>query len=105
MKEMSDQTMTLAVAAIFANKPIAIYDVVHIRTHESDRIKAICNSLRSLGIKVVEEKDGLTVYPGTPRLALLHSHDDHWISMFLSLLGASLIQAASPKHALTSSIC
>lgn len=80
--------MTLAVTAIFADGPIAIHDVAHIRTHESDRIKVICDSLRKVGIQVEEREDGLTVYPGSPQPALLNSHDDHRIAMSLALIGA-----------------
>jgi 3-phosphoshikimate 1-carboxyvinyltransferase len=98
MKEMSDQTMTLAAVAVFADGPVAIHDVAHIRTHESDRIKVMSDSLKSLGIEVEEREDGLTVYPGTPVPVLLNSHDDHRIAMSLSLLGSRIkgIQISDP---------
>ncbi|ODP26039.1 3-phosphoshikimate 1-carboxyvinyltransferase [Paenibacillus nuruki] len=98
MKELSDQTMTLATTAIFADGPIAIHDVAHIRTHESDRIKVICDSLSALGIQVEEREDGLTVYPGLPKPVLLQSHDDHRIAMSLALIGARVkgIQITDP---------
>ncbi|MGZ4163030.1 MAG: 3-phosphoshikimate 1-carboxyvinyltransferase [Tumebacillaceae bacterium] len=88
MKEMSDQTLTLAAIAPFADGPIAIHDVAHIRHHESDRIAVICESLRKMGIEVEEREDGLTVYPGLPRAVELNSYDDHRVAMSLSLIGA-----------------
>lgn len=88
MKELSDQTMTLAAVAVFADGPIAIHDVAHIRTHESDRIKVMCDSLNALGIQVEEREDGLTVYPGTPKPTLINSHDDHRIAMSIALIGS-----------------
>ncbi|MDQ0207769.1 3-phosphoshikimate 1-carboxyvinyltransferase [Alkalicoccobacillus murimartini] len=87
MKEMSDQTLTLAALAPFASGPITLRDVEHIRHHESDRISAICKELTKLGIKVEEFADGLTVYPGTPSPAVLDSYDDHRVAMSLALIG------------------
>ncbi|WP_214483482.1 3-phosphoshikimate 1-carboxyvinyltransferase [Bacillus sp. SM2101] len=88
MKEMSDQALTVAVIAPFADGPITIKEVAHIRHHESDRINAICTSLSKLNIKVTEFEDGLTVYPGEPTPTLLQSYDDHRVAMALSLIGS-----------------
>ncbi|HET7658164.1 MAG TPA: 3-phosphoshikimate 1-carboxyvinyltransferase [Bacillales bacterium] len=98
MKEMSDQALTLAAVAPFADGPITITEVAHIRHHESDRIKAICESLERLNIKVEEHDDGLTVCPGTPKPAVLDSYDDHRVAMALSLIGARVqgIQISDP---------
>lgn len=90
MREMSDQALTLAILAVFANGPITIKDVEHIRYHESDRISVICDSLSKLGIRVEQFKDGLKVYPGTPKPTLLDTHDDHRVAMSLSLLGSKI---------------
>ncbi|SFL00116.1 3-phosphoshikimate 1-carboxyvinyltransferase [Brevibacillus centrosporus] len=88
MKEMSDQTLTLAAIAPFADGPIAIHDVAHIRKHESDRIHVICESLKQMGIQVEEREDGLTVYPGHPKATVLNSYDDHRVAMSLAMIGA-----------------
>nr|WP_236690289.1 3-phosphoshikimate 1-carboxyvinyltransferase [Alkalihalobacillus macyae] len=90
MKEMSDQTLTLASLAVFASGPITMRGVEHIRHHESDRISAICTELTKLGIKVEEYEDGLTVYPGTPHPATLESYDDHRVAMSLALIGTKV---------------
>lgn len=90
MKEMSDQTLTLAALAPFASAPITMRDVEHIRHHESDRISAICTELRKMGIQVEEFQDGLTVYPGAPQAAVLDSYDDHRVAMSLALIGAKV---------------
>lgn len=90
MREMSDQTMTLAAMAPFADAPIAITDAAHIRHHECDRIAAMCESLRRLGIAAEEREDGLTVHPGVPDggAAVLDTNDDHRVAMSLALIGA-----------------
>jgi 3-phosphoshikimate 1-carboxyvinyltransferase len=90
LKEISDQTMTLAALAPFADAPIAITDVGHIRGHECDRIEAICDSLRKLGVAVEERADGLTVHPGEPSPCVLDTHDDHRMAMSLALIAAKV---------------
>ncbi|MBU1175847.1 MAG: 3-phosphoshikimate 1-carboxyvinyltransferase [Alphaproteobacteria bacterium] len=88
MKPLSDATLTLAAIAPFADAPIAITNVGHIRHHESDRIAAICTELARAGIKVEEHPDGLTVYPGTPRFAVHETYEDHRVAMALAVMGA-----------------
>ncbi len=83
---MSDQTPTLAALAALADAPVRITEVAHVRHHETDRIAAMARELRKAGVPVEEHEDGLTVYPQTPRPALLDSHDDHRIAMSLALL-------------------
>jgi 3-phosphoshikimate 1-carboxyvinyltransferase len=90
MREMSDQTLTLAAIAPFADRAITIKDVEHIRHHESDRISVICESLTQLGIRVEEFKDGLKVFPGNPKPTLLNTHDDHRVAMSLALIGSKV---------------
>lgn len=90
MREMSDQALTLAAIAPFADGPITIKDVEHIRHHESNRISVICDSLTKLGIKVEEFKDGLKVYPGKPKPAVLNTYDDHRVAMSLALIGSKV---------------
>ncbi|WP_022794176.1 3-phosphoshikimate 1-carboxyvinyltransferase [Marinococcus halotolerans] len=90
MKEMSDQTLTVAALAPFADAPITVRDVEHIRHHESDRIHAACTELQKMGIRVDEYSDGLKIYPGTPIGVSLHSYDDHRVAMALSLIGAKV---------------
>ena len=88
MRAMSDQALTLAAIAPFADGPITIREVEHIRHHESDRIKVATDILRSLQITVEEYNDGLKIYPGQPVGTFIHSYDDHRVAMAFALLGA-----------------
>ncbi|MCT1904631.1 3-phosphoshikimate 1-carboxyvinyltransferase [Oceanobacillus sojae] len=90
MKEISDQALTLAAIAPFADSPITIKDVAHIRHHESDRISVICEALKELGIRTEEFEEGLRVYPGTPKPACLDTYDDHRVAMALALIGSKV---------------
>lgn len=87
MKPMSDQAVTIGALAPFADKPITVSNVAHIRAHESDRISVICQSLTKMGVKVEEREDGFTIYPGQPHGAVLDPHDDHRNAMVFGLLG------------------
>ncbi len=88
MKPLSDAALTLAVLAPFADAPITIANIAHIRHHESDRIAAIATELTRAGIGVEEHPDGLTVHPGTPRFAVHDTHEDHRVAMALAVMGA-----------------
>lgn len=98
MKPMSDQAITIGALAPFADKPIRVYNVAHIRQHESDRISVICQALRKMGIEVEEFDDGFKVYPGTPQGALIDPHDDHRNAMAFALIGLKvpLVRIADP---------
>ncbi len=90
MKEISDQALTLAAIAPFADSPITIKDVAHIRHHESDRISVICEALKELEIRTEEFEEGLIVYPGSPKPASLNTYDDHRVAMALALIGSKV---------------
>ena len=87
MSACSDQAITLAAIAPFANTPTTITGIAHIRHQESDRIAAIIENLSAMGIVCEEHADGITIHPGTPKAALIHTHDDHRLAMGFSLTG------------------
>ncbi len=88
LRELSDQALTLAAVSVFADAPIRISGVAHIRHHESDRVHCMYEALSALGIKVDEHEDGLTIHPGSPRPATVSSYDDHRMAMSLALIGS-----------------
>lgn len=87
MSACSDQAITLSAIAPFADSPVTITGIGHIRHQESDRIAAISENLQAMGISCVEQENGLTIYPGAPGPALIHTHDDHRLAMGFSLTG------------------
>lgn len=91
MRPMSDQSLTLGALAIFADGPVTVVGVPHIRQHESDRIHVFCTQMARLGIHVEEREDGFVVHPGTPKAGpVLDPHDDHRHAMTFALLGAKV---------------
>ena len=87
MNDFSDQTMTLATMAPYADAPVHISHIGHIRLQESDRIHAIVTELRRIGIRCEEEEDAITIYPGIPHPAAIETYEDHRMAMAFSLLG------------------
>jgi len=91
MKDFSDQTMTMAVVAVFANTETVIRNVGHIRLQESDRIKAIVTELRKMGIDAIDykenEKENIRIIPGIVKPSIVDTYDDHRIAMAFTLVG------------------
>jgi len=87
-KPMSDTALTLGAIAPFADGPITVRNVAHIRHHECDRIAALCGLMQFLGVKIEEYDDGFTIFPGAPqRGKTLETFDDHRVAMAFSLTG------------------
>ncbi len=87
MSSYSDQAITLAAIAPYADSPTTITGIGHIRFQESNRISAIVTELRRMNIRCEEEADGIRIYPGIPRPALVETYDDHRMAMGFSLPG------------------
>ena len=90
MNAFSDQALTLAALAPFADAPVKIVNVAHIRKQECDRIMAIAENLGGLGVDVVEAPDGVEIRPwpaGRRRGGLIKTFGDHRVAMAFSLLG------------------
>ncbi|MBQ7933278.1 MAG: 3-phosphoshikimate 1-carboxyvinyltransferase [Lachnospiraceae bacterium] len=87
MHACSDQAITLAALAPFAEGPTTITGIGHIRFQESDRISAIVTELRKMGIRCEETQDSITIYPGIPSPATVDTYEDHRMAMGFSLIG------------------
>ncbi|GIW39612.1 MAG: 3-phosphoshikimate 1-carboxyvinyltransferase [Candidatus Binatia bacterium] len=87
MNAIPDTAPTLAVLALFAEGPVRIRNVAHLRIHESERIRSVATELRKLGGRVEELEDGWAVEPSELRGAELDPRDDHRLAMAFSLAG------------------
>lgn len=95
MSDFSDQTMTLASVAVFAESPTVISGVGHIRGQECNRMKAIVTELTHLGIVCEEKEDGLVIYPGPVDASAtneieIETYEDHRMAMAFSLIGTKV---------------
>lgn len=87
MGACSDQAITLAAIAPFADSPTTITGIGHIRLQESDRLTAIVSELKKLGIVCDYTDTSVTIYPGTPGKARIDTYEDHRMAMGFSLIG------------------
>ncbi len=86
-----DEVPALAVAAAFAHGRFKLAGAAELRVKESDRIAALAEGLRAMGVRLEERADGLLIDGGRPlRGAAVRSHGDHRIAMSLAIaaLGA-----------------
>ena len=99
MNAISDTAQTLATVAVFADGPTRIRNVEHMRHKETDRVTAVVTELRRMQISADEHSDGLTIHPGTPQPATIHTYDDHRMAMSFALVGlkADGIRIADPE--------
>lgn len=87
MSAFSDQALTLAAIAPFADAPVTISGIEHIRLQECDRINAIVKNLSALGVKTDERQDSVTIYPASVHGGDIETFDDHRVAMSFALTG------------------
>ena len=85
--DFSDQALTMAAIAPYADSPVRIDGIGHIRGQESDRVTVICTELKRIGIDCKEEKNSVTIYPGVPKDSVIHTYDDHRVAMAFAVTG------------------
>jgi 3-phosphoshikimate 1-carboxyvinyltransferase len=83
---MPDMAQTFAVLAAVAEGPSRVRGVSVIRGHETDRITAVVNELRRVGVGAEETDDGFTVMPAPLQPARVETYGDHRMAMSFSLL-------------------
>ena len=83
----SDQAITLAAIAPYADSPTTITGIGHIRFQECDRLSAISRELERMGIRCETTQDSITVYPGTPKPCTVKTYEDHRMAMGFTLTG------------------
>ena len=87
MGEMPDVVQTLAAVAVFAQGKTRVRNVKNMRIKETDRITAVVNELRRMGVSAVEFEDGLEIEPSPPQPANIETYDDHRMAMSFALVG------------------
>lgn len=87
MSAFSDQALTLAAIAPYADGNIKISGISHIRLQECDRVKAITENLKRIGIETAEEENSVTILCGKPHDGEIETYDDHRVAMAFALTG------------------
>ena len=83
-----DELPILAVAAALARGTTLIRDASELRVKETDRIAAVADNLRRMGVTVIEHPDGMEIVGGTQlQGATIESYGDHRIAMAFAVAG------------------
>ena len=86
MPRLVDEVPILTVAACFCDGISKITGANELRVKETDRLSVITKQLSSMGAKIEEQADGLTIYGGNKLHGCsLDSETDHRIAMSLAI--------------------
>ena len=87
-EQIPDAVPALSIAAAFAKGTTKIYNAARLRIKESDRLSAVANGLKNMGISVTELSDGLEITGGKIHGGEINGENDHRIVMAFSIAGA-----------------
>ena len=93
-----DEFPILFVAAAAATGKTVFSGIAELRVKESDRIAAMSEGLRNLGIQVDESPDGAIVHGGQFGGGTVQSHGDHRIAMSLAIAGTVASESVLIKN-------
>ncbi len=89
LNEAIDLLPTIACVAAVAHGQSSITGLRRARLKESDRVKAVAENLKLMGIDVIEESDRLTITGGSLYGAIIDSFGDHRIAMAFAMLATT----------------
>jgi 3-phosphoshikimate 1-carboxyvinyltransferase len=93
---MIDEFPAFAIAAAYASGVTNVRQAEELRYKESDRISALCQELKKLGVVVEEFKDGFQIQGGEQVTGgQVESHGDHRLAMSLAIAGLASDQPVS----------
>ena len=87
-RDIPDMVPAIAVTAAFASGKTVIHSAERLRIKESDRIKTTLNMISAMGIKTEEKQDGMVIYGGRPKGAVIDGASDHRIVMSAAVAAA-----------------
>ena len=100
MNDFSDQALTLAAIAPFANSPTDILGIGHIRAQECDRLHAMGCALHNMGVEFSTTDSSIHIEPLTKEQQealekegvdrIIHTFDDHRVAMSFAISGLRL---------------
>lgn len=90
MRDCPDQAQTLAVLAAFADGTTTITGIQSLRVKETERIVALEQELKKMGIETSSTHDTLVIHGGKPHGASISTYDDHRMAMAFAVAGTKL---------------
>lgn len=90
LHDHGELTPVVAAVCACAVGPSTLRKIGHLRGHESDRLSALAENLRAVGVSVIESADALTITPSAPSArhpGLWRSFDDHRLATAGAVIG------------------
>jgi 3-phosphoshikimate 1-carboxyvinyltransferase len=87
MADMPDVVPTAAVVAAFADGTTRLRNVGHLAVKESNRLDAVVQELRRMGIAAEQNGQDLAITGGRPAGARIETYNDHRIAMSFAVAG------------------
>ena len=88
LSDCIDLLPTMAILAAVADGVSQFVGISMARIKESDRVSAVKEGLKRMGVKVAEESDRLIITGSEPRGAVIDTRGDHRIAMAFGILGS-----------------
>lgn len=82
-----DEVTLVALLGAFAQGTTTVRGAGELRVKESDRIRATCQALTAIGVRIDEHDDGFTVHGGGIRGGSISAGGDHRIAMLGAVAG------------------
>jgi 3-phosphoshikimate 1-carboxyvinyltransferase len=90
LSDCIDLLPTMAVLASVADGESCFNGIKAARLKESNRVEAVSQELRKMGIRVREEENSLSIMGGHPAGTEIDSHNDHRMAMAFGVLGTAV---------------
>jgi 3-phosphoshikimate 1-carboxyvinyltransferase len=90
LHDVGELTPAVAAMCLLAGTPSHLRGIAHIRGHETDRLAALAHEFSSLGGRVAETDDGLTITPAALDGGRFRTYDDHRMAHAGVILGLTV---------------
>ncbi|MBI2334380.1 3-phosphoshikimate 1-carboxyvinyltransferase [Candidatus Daviesbacteria bacterium] len=90
MQDCPDQVQTLSVLAGFAQGKTLIKGIKSLRIKETDRVKALQNELKKMGVKTIITQNTMTIFGGNPHGAIIETYNDHRMAMAFAVAACKI---------------
>ena len=87
LHDVGELTPAVAALCVLAGTPSHLRGIAHIRGHETDRLAALAHEFTSIGGRVTETEDGLTIRPAALAGGVFRTYADHRMAHAAVIVG------------------
>ena len=87
LNDVGELTPVLVSIAVFANSPSKLSGIAHLRGHETDRLAALVENIRTIGGDAEETNDGLLIRPSKLHGGVWKAFNDHRMATAGAVIG------------------